>query len=160
MSDEALHAERDALLQRNFSNAKLRGYRGRVTSPDYHVEMQMQQLDKQQAADDQAKAERIQQELIRRGHARAKDERAAEAAERAEQSRRSEAIFRKNMERMKQSQSAVEQPKKATWPTLAPTYPSVPSAEQVWQQGARGSGGAGSARATVLGGRAPSLGPL
>ena len=105
MSDEALHAERDALMQRTFSNSIHRGYRGRVTSPNYHVEWQMRQLDKQQAADDAAQADRNLQELIRRGHARAKAEREAEVQAYRDSNRRQHEKAMGFIEQFRQSNS-------------------------------------------------------
>jgi len=87
-SDEYLERRLDELGQRTYPNQKLRGYRGRVTSPDYNVEFQMQQLDKQRAADDQREAGAILEELSRRGRARSRAKMQAEQNARDDESRR------------------------------------------------------------------------
>jgi len=93
MSDEALEAEYGALISRTAGpHPKLRGYRGRVTSPDYYVEQQMQQLDKRMREDDLAQASRIHEYRMRRGieQQRAEFQAEIEARDRRDQESRAE----------------------------------------------------------------------
>ena len=110
-SDEYLHQRRAELIMRDVTpQAKLRGYRGRVTSPDYYTELQMQQLDKQQRADDQAEAEALLQELNRRESARFDAWMQAEQqAARAQRDRENAATFARSQDQMRQNIEATRQ---------------------------------------------------
>ena len=78
MSAEAIEERINELSSRQYSDIQRRGYRERVTASDYELEFQMQQLDKQRAADDRREQDRLTRELGRRQTAREQAQRAAE----------------------------------------------------------------------------------
>ena len=81
-SDEVLLREQERLLSHRWSNDPGKGYDGRITSSDYEVEFQMQQMDKAREREHHARYNMIEDELGRRGRARAEAAQKREAEER------------------------------------------------------------------------------
>lgn len=70
MSDETLLREQERLLSFGYSNDPGKGYDERITSSDYEVEFQMQQMDKAREREHQARYNMIEDELLHRGQMR------------------------------------------------------------------------------------------
>lgn len=81
-SDEILLREQARLLSHRWSNDPGKGYDGRITSSDYEVEFQMQQMDKAREREHHARYNMIEDELRLRAQARAKAAQEREAEER------------------------------------------------------------------------------
>ncbi len=101
-SDDALQAEMDRLMGHQIPQSKFRGYRDRVTASDYQLEHQMQQLDKQQKADDMTRYNQLLEEQSRRSGERSKVARQAESDRREASSQESSQRIRSHLETQRQ----------------------------------------------------------
>ena len=101
-SDDALQAEMDRLMGHQIPQSKFRGYRGRVPASDYQLEFQMQQLDKQQKADDMTRYNQLLEEQSRRSGESYKGARQAERDRREASSQESSQRIRGYLETQQQ----------------------------------------------------------
>lgn len=118
MSDETLLREQERLLSFRHSNDPGKGYDERITSSDYEVEFQMQQMDKAREREHQARYNMIEDELGRRGHARFKAAQAREFEEREAESQAhreaTEAYFTEQYRQLAEQYARLQQERPAS----------------------------------------------